>query len=447
MMKTVIIGGVAGGLSAASQIRREDHSAQVIVLEKSGDVSYGACGMPYNLLLEDKPVEALYPLSMDEIRIKRGIDYRLHQEVVAIDPVLKEVTVIDRESAREYRENYDYLVYATGNKPNRLTLPGFEADDVFSFKTLDDTRLVKRFIYEKRPATALLAGAGYTNLEIADVLCDMNISPVILKRSAEILPSFAAEIREKVLEKLVEKRIHLYTNVEIIEKKGTLVRTTAGDFDVDMVIVAIGTKPNTDLFLAAGGELGVDGAVKVDRYLRTNLPDVFAAGDCAEHYIRQLGRNGYMPLGPVANKQGRLVGSNIVNNSAMKMFSGIDQSAVFKFFDLTVGTTGLNERQLRGNGANYVKVFVDSPTRGAFPGGGRMRVLLLCEKKSGLLLGAQMIGQDVVAKRLDVLATAIYKQMTVFELAELDLCYAPPFGPVWDPLLIAANKAIREVSR
>jgi NADPH-dependent 2,4-dienoyl-CoA reductase/sulfur reductase-like enzyme len=403
--------------------------------------------MPYNLLLEGKPVEVLYPLSLDDIRMKRGIDYRLHQEVVAIDPVGKEVTIHDRELSRYYIERYDYLVYATGNKPNTLTLPGFEADDVFSFKTLDDTRRVKRFIYEKRPATALLAGAGYTNLELADVLCDLNISTVILKRSARILPSFAEEIREKVLEKLVEKRIRLYTDVEIIEKKGNLVRTTAGDFDADMVIAAIGTKPNTDLFQAAGGELGVDGAVKVDRYLRTSLPNVFAAGDCAEHYIRQLGRNGYMPLGPVANKQGRLVGSNIVNNNAMKMFSGIDQSAVFKLFDLTVGTTGLNERQLQEIGVNYVKVSVDTLTRGAFPGGGSMRVLLLCEKKSGLLLGAQMIGQDVVAKRLDVLATVIYKQMTVFELAELDLCYAPPYGPVWDPLLIAANKASREVSR
>lgn len=446
-MKTVIIGGVAGGLSAASQIKREDPGAEVIVLEKSRDVSYGACGMPYNLLFKDKPAEILYALTLEQIRLERDIDYRLQHEVVAIDSVKKEVTIVARENSRTYLESYDFLVYATGSKANRLTQPGFDSADAFSFKTLDDMRQVKRFISEKSPATALLAGAGYTNLELADVLCDLNISPVILKRSAKILPAFAEEIRAKVLEKLEEKQIRLYTNVEIIEKKGTVVRTTAGDFDAEMVIAAIGSKPNTDLFLAAGGEVGVDGAIKVDRYLRTNLPDVFAAGDCAEHYIRQLGRNGYIPLGPVANKQGRLIGSNIVNNNAMKIFPGIDQSAAFKFFDLTVGMTGLNEEQLRDKGANYVKVSVDSPTRGGFPGGGTMRVLLLCEKKSGLLFGAQMIGQDVVAKRLDVLATAIYKQMTVFEIAELDLCYAPPYAPVWDPLLIAANKASKEVSR
>ena len=444
-MKTVIIGGIAGGLSAASQIRREDHTSQVIVLEKSGDVSYAACGMPYNLFYKDKPVEDLYALSLDEIRKERGIDYRQHHEVTAIDPARKEVTVVDREHSREYREDYDYLVYAAGNQPNKLTLPGFDDADVFYFKTLDDTRLVKKIIYEKAPVNAVLIGSGYTNLELVDVLYNMKITPIILEKSATILPSFAEEIREKVLAKLEEKGIRLHTTVDIIEKSGNAVRTATGDYDADMVVVSIGVKPNTELFAAAGGEVGIGGAVKVDRFLRTNLPDVFAAGDCAEHYVRQLGRNGYMPLGPTANKQGRLAGSNIVNNNAMKMFYGIDQTAVFKFFDLTVATTGLSERQLRENGSNYLKLFVDTPTRGSFPGGGTMRVLLLCERGTGLLLGAQMIGQDVVAKRLDVLATAIYKQMTVFEIAELDLSYSPLYSPVWDPLLIAANRAIREV--
>lgn len=444
-MKTVIIGGIAGGLSAASQIMREDRGAQVVVLERSGDVSYAACGMPYNLFYKDKPVEDLYALGLDMIRRERGIDYRQHQEAINIDPVRKEVTVIDLIRDREYRERYDFLVYATGNKPVKLPLPGFNDNDVFFFKTLDDTRLVKNIIYEKSPAKAILVGSGYTNLELTDVLYNMKITPVILEKSATILPSFAEEIRAKVLEKIKEKGISLHTDVDIIEKKGTVIRTEAGDFDADMVVVSIGVRPNTGLFAAAGGELGVAGAVKVDRFLRTNLPDVFAAGDCAEHYVRQLGRNGYMPLGPVANKQGRLVGSNIANNSAMKMFSGIDQTAVFKFFDLTVATTGLSEHQLVEIGADYTKIHVDAPTRGAFPGGGSMRVLLLFEKGTGLILGGQMIGQDVVAKRLDVIATAIYKQMSVFELAELDLSYSPLYSPVWDPLLVAANKAVKSV--
>jgi NADPH-dependent 2,4-dienoyl-CoA reductase/sulfur reductase-like enzyme len=342
-------------------------------------------------------------------------------------------------------EHYDFLVYATGTKPVRLNLPGFDDHDVHYFKTLDDARLVKSRIYGNAPVRAVLIGSGYTNLELADVLHTMKITPVILEKSASILPAFTEEIRAKILDKLEEKGIALHTNVDILEKKGGVVRTTAGNFDADMVIIAIGTKPNTELFSTSGGELGIAGAIKVDRFLRTNLPQVFAAGDCAEHYVRQLGRNSYMPLGPVANKQGRLVGSNITHSNDMKQFSGIDQSAVFKFFDLTVAITGLNEQQLLERGTVFVKTLVDSPSRGAFPGGGSIRILLLCEKGSGLLLGAQMVGQDVVAKRLDVLATAIYNSMTVFELAELDLCYAPLYAPVWDPLLIAANKAVREM--
>lgn len=208
-MKTVIIGGVAGGLSAASQIKREDHGAQVVILEKSGDVSYAACGMPYNLFYKDKPVEDLYALGIDDIRNERGIDYRLHHEAVSIDPTRKEVTVFDSENSREYRENYDYLVYATGNRSNRLTLPGFDDADVFYFKTLDDTRLVKKIIYEKAPVNAVLVGSGYTNLELVDVLYNMKITPTILEKSATILPSFAEEIRVKVLAKLEEKGIRL----------------------------------------------------------------------------------------------------------------------------------------------------------------------------------------------------------------------------------------------
>ena len=444
-MKTVIIGGIAAGLSAASQIKRLAPDAAVIVLEKGGDVSYAACGMPYNLFYRDTPVEELYALSYDTIRTSRGIDYRLHNEAVSIDPRRQEVTILDHRNGREYRESYDFLVYAAGNRPVRLDLPGFDDDTVFAFRNLDETRQVKAYLYAKAPNSALLVGAGYTNLEVADVLSNMKVRPVIVDKAPKILPAFCDELREKVLEKIAEKGLELHTGVDVKEKAGNLVRTSVGDIAADMVVTAIGIRPCTDLFAAAGGELGVAGAVRVDRFLLTNLPNTFAAGDCAEHYVRQLGRNGYMPLGPVANKQGRLAGSNIVGNDAMKMFHGIDQTAVFKFFDLTIGTTGLNERQLGEEGKVYVKVTVDNATRGNFPGGGRMRIILFCEQGSGRLLGAQMVGQDVVAKRLDVLATALYAGMTVFELAELDLSYAPPYAPVWDPILVAANQAVKSV--
>lgn len=444
-MKTVIIGGVAAGLSAASQIKRQSPQAEVIVLEKSGDVSYAACGMPYNLFFKDKPVEKLYAIPLETIRQERGIDYRLHQDVTEIDPVGKKVAVTDLTSGKRYVQEYDFLVYATGNRAIRLDTPGFDDSDVFYFKTLDDTRSTKGFIYRKSPSRAVLVGAGYTNLEVADVFFNMKIKTTILEKAATILPSFCEEARAKVLDKVKEKGIELLTGVDIQEKAGGTLLTSAGSFDADIVVVSIGTRPNTALFTAAGGELGVAGAARVDRYLRTNLDCVFAGGDCAEHYVRQLGTNSYFPLGPAANKQGRVIGNNICNPGDMTQFWGIDQTAVFKFFELTVATTGLSERQLQTLGKDFVKVVVDSPTRGEYPGGGTMRVVLFCEKGSGLLLGGQMVGEDVVAKRLDVLATALYKQMTVFEIAELDLAYAPPYSPVWDPILVAANVAVKKV--
>lgn len=444
-MKVVIVGGVAAGLSAASQIKRQVPDASVIVLEKGRDVSYAACGMPYNLVSRDAPVESMYAMSHDAIVRKRKIDYRLENEATAIDASRQSVRVTDRRTGREYEESYDFLVYATGNRPNRLDLPGFDPDGVFAFKTLEDTRRVKSFLYERAPKTVLLVGAGYVNLEMADVLREMKIETVIVEKAPVILPAFSGAVREKVEEKLRQEGVAFHTGVDVHEKRGGVVKTSAGDFAADFVVTAVGVRPNTELLAASGGELGVARAARVDRYLRTSLPNVFAAGDCAEHYVRQLGRNGYMPLGPTANKQGRLAGMNIANPGSMKEFYGIDQTAVFKFFDLTVGTTGLNERQLKETGRAFAATVVDGHTRGKFPGGGDIRVVLFAEKGSGLLLGAQMVGQDVVAKRLDVLATAIYKCMTVHEIAELDLSYAPPYAPVWDPILVAANQAVKAV--
>ena len=442
-MKVVIIGGSAAGLSAASQVKRQALDAHVVVLEKGRDLSYAACGMPYNLFFRETPVEALYALEYDTIVMQRKIDYRLRNEVTFIDPQQQTVRVRDHLAGNEYEESYDILVYATGNRPLRLDLPGFGDENVFFFKTLEDTRRIKAFLYERAPKTALLIGAGYTNLELADVLSNMKIRPVILEKAPAILPAFCDAVREKVMEKLREKGVEYFVGVDVFEKVGNVVKSSAGNFASDFVVAAVGVRPSTELFAAAGGTLGVASAAKVDAYLRTNLANIFAGGDCAEHYVRQLGRNAYMPLGPVANKQGRLIGSNLLNPDNLRRFSGIDQTAVFKFFDLAIGTTGLNERQLREKAVNYVTTVVDNDTRGAYTGGGRMRIVLFVEHGSGLLLGAQMIGQDVVAKRLDVLATAIYKGMTVFELAELDLSYAPPYAPVWDPLLIAANQAIK----
>ncbi|KUK10036.1 MAG: Rubredoxin reductase [Clostridia bacterium 41_269] len=444
-MKILVVGGSAAGLTAASTIKRRKPDAQVIVFEKSGDVSYSACGMPYNLLEKDKPAESLYALSFKEITEVRGIDYRLHSEVLSIDPQKGRAVVYDRENSKEYAEEYDFLVYAAGALPNRLPLKGFDQHNAFYFKTLDDLRRVKKFIYEKKPKRACLIGAGFVNLELSEIFKELGMDVVVLEKMDKILPSFEPEIRQKAEEYLKKKGVLLETSVEVNYLDGNAVDTSIGRIPCDFVIAAVGIKPNAEIIREAGGEIGYKGAVKVNSYLETSLDNVFAAGDCAEHYVRVLDRNLYMPLGTTANKQGKIVGHNLSFPNSKKPFYGINQTSVFKIFDYTVGTTGLFSQQLEEEGISWNKSVVDVRTRGAYPGGGKMRVCLLFEKGSGRILGCQMVGEDVVAKRLDVAAAAMYAGLTVFELAELDLSYAPPYSPVWDPLLVAANQALKAV--
>ena len=444
-MKIVVIGGAAAGLTAASQVKRRMPDAEVTVLEKGGDVSYGACGMPYNLLQKDISAESLYALSHKQITKDRGITYRLFSEVMHIDAANSRVRILDTRAFRDYDEEYDYLIYAAGASPRRLNIPGFDGENVFYFKTLEDLRNLKTFIHDNAPRKACLVGGGNINLELAEVLTEKGIQVTVIEKMEEILPSFAVQIREKAVECLREKGVVLHTGTDIESWEGGILKTSKGKIACDFVVAAVGVQPNTQLFAGAGGKLGFKKAVKVDRYLRTNFSNILAAGDCAEHYIRPLGRNQYMPLGTTANKQGRTAGYNAAHPGEMKPFPGVDQTAVFKLFDLTVGTTGLSEKQIEYESYSWGKVVVESRTRGSYPGGGRIRICLLFEKGSGRLLGAQMVGEDVVAKRLDVLAAAVYSRLTVFELAELDLSYAPPFAPVWDPILVAANQAVKEV--
>ena len=238
-MKVIIIGGVAAGLSAASQIKRQAPDSQVVVLEKCGDLSYAACGMPYNLFFRDTPVESLYALTYDAIIDGRKVDYRRRNEVMAIDSTGQTVRIIDHENGREYEEGYDFLVYATGNRPIRLDRPGFD-NDVFHFKTLDDTRRIKAFLYERAPKSVLLIGAGYTNLELTDVLSNMKVQPVIVEKTPAVLPAFSAAVREKVEEKLREKGIDYHTGVDVYEKNGSVVKTSAGDISTDFVVTLLG---------------------------------------------------------------------------------------------------------------------------------------------------------------------------------------------------------------
>ncbi|KAA0256827.1 NADH oxidase [Deferribacter autotrophicus] len=436
-MKIVIIGGIAGGLTCASNIKRKKKDFEVVVFEKGGDVSYGACGMPYNLMFPDIPPEELYALSLDEIINKRGVDYRLNHEVIEVDLSSKIVTV--KNDKGTFQEKYDKLVIATGARSNKIPIFNNEPDS-FYFKTLEDLKKVKGYLQNKEVKTVCLIGAGYVNLELAEVFSEMGKKIIILEKMDKILPAFCDEVRKKVYHKMKEKNIDLHLNVDIISKTKGKLETNKGTFEADMFIISAGVTPNSEMFDV---EKGVKNAIKVNRYQQTNVEDVYAVGDVTLAYNRIIDDYVYYPLGTTANKQGRVAAHNIVYGNTLEFF-GIVQTAVFKFFEYTVATTGLNEFQMNQLDIDFEKTVIISHTRGAYPGRGRLSVILYHDKESRKILGCQMVGEDVVAKRIDIVATAISMGATVDEFAWFDLSYSPPFSPVWDPVLIAAQKAMKK---
>jgi NADPH-dependent 2,4-dienoyl-CoA reductase/sulfur reductase-like enzyme len=448
-MKVAVVGGVAAGLSAASQIKRQNEEACVTVFEKGQDVSYGACGMPYNLLFKNTPPERLYALSYGEIVHKRGINYRLNNIVEEIEPEKNLIKVFDCQNNRKYTENYDYLVFAAGAVANRLNEENFK--NIYYFKTLDDLRKVKKALYKNKIKKVTLIGAGYVNLELCDVLTELEIKVTILEKMDKILPFLESSLREIVLKKLEEKGVTLINSVEIFGSDGFFISSNKGEFKQEMTVASLGIKPNTDILRNTGIIFGIKNAVKVNSYLQSSIENIFSCGDCACHYFKMadyftgIPSFTYMPLGTTANKQGKLAGNNIVNIDKMKKFSGILQTSAFKIFELTVATTGMFESQIVENGLEYEKSIITSSTRGAYPGGGKMTVCLYFKKDDGKLLGAQIVGEDVVAKRIDILSAALYSNLSVSEIAEFDLSYAPPFATVWDPVLIATNQAIKKI--
>jgi len=443
-MKVAVIGGVAAGLTAASRIKKEDKNAKVVVFEKSGDLSYGACGMPYNIPIKEMPPEKLYALDYNTITNTRKIDYRLHSEVNEINIKNSEISVYSHKNKNDYTFSYDYLVCATGAKQNELQINGFD-NKVFYFKTLDHLRELKQFINENNPKKVCLIGAGYINLELAENLAAIGLDVTIIEKAPQILPFLEDECRKFVFDYLISQNIKIHTDTDIYEKDGNMLKTNKGDFSADFVVVAVGVSPDTQLYSKAGIETGIKNAVKVDHRLQTNVENIFAAGDCAEHYFPLLKQWTYMPLGTTANKMGRIAGYNIANPDKMQSFYGINQSAAFKIFDISVATTGLFESQLNNNDFNYAKTVITIPDKPKYIGGNTQKICLLYEKTNGKILGCQIVGHGTVAKRADIISTAINAGMMLEEFANTDLTYAPPFANVWDSLLVATNVAIKNI--
>lgn len=440
-MKVVIVGGVAGGASAAARIRRLDEKAEIIIFERSGYISYANCGLPYyigGIIKEQRKLTLQTPESFWN---RFHIDVRVRHEVIAIDTQKKFVTVRQLDTNTEFIENYDKLLLAPGAKPTLPQMAGVDLNGVFSLRTVEDSLTIRRFVEEKQPKSVVIAGGGYIGIEMAENLRELGLDVTIVQRPMQVLPSLDADMASLVHAKLCSRGVKLKFGNSVIgfEKEGNGIKTLLQEGDSlcsDMVILAIGITPDTVLAQKAGLKLGIKNSICVNEHMETSARDVYAVGDAVQvkHFV--TGKDALISLAGPANKQGRIVADNICGKKSR--FAGAMGSSILKLFDMTIANTGINEKTARANGME-VESIVLSPVSHAsyYPDSTTMVMKVICDRKTKRVLGAQIVGYEGVDKRIDVLATAIHSQMTGPELNELELSYAPPFSSAKDPVNMA----------
>ncbi|HGY57347.1 MAG TPA: CoA-disulfide reductase [Caldithrix abyssi] len=447
----VIIGGNAAGMSAASRIRRNLPEAEIIVFEESGDVSYGACGLPYYISNDIPESERLIAISADDFRQKRNIDVRLHHRAVSFDPRKKTIELYSSTENNQEQISYDKLIIATGARSVKPPIDGIDLDNVFTLRTLQDGIRIKDSLDAKNHKNAIIVGGGYIGLEMAEALHKHGLKVTVVEMLDRLMPNVDTDISALVEEELHSKGCAVYKSnaVEEIMGGSAVERVRLSDGTVlpaDILVIAAGVKPNVEFALSGGVQLGGTGAIAVSSTMRTNVHNVFAAGDCAEAKNLVTGKNDYIPLGTTANKQGRIAGDN-ASGKASK-FAGIVGTAAVKVFDLEIARTGICSATAKKLYPSAQSILIKSKSRaGYYPNPQKITVKLIFRPEDGRLLGAQMAGGEGVAKRIDVLATALHQRMSVQDIVELDLSYAPPFAPVWDPILVAANQATKLVRK
>jgi len=448
--RLVVIGGVAAGMSAASRARRLRPDLEIVVLEKGRHVSYGACGLPYYLSGQITDWRELVVYDADFFREQRGIDVRLEHEAVRIEPARKLVHFLAR-NAREGSLHYDKLVLAAGGAPAER-IPGADSQRVFTCNDLDGTIRLRQFMETENPRSAVIVGSGYIGLEVADAFVRRGLRVAILERSEAVLEGAEPEIAAQVEAELLERGVELIKNSvarEIASGSGDhaleVRHGASAAHPADLVLLATGIVPRVVLAESAGILLGPTGAIAVDDRMLTSVSSIYAAGDCVETRHLVSGKPCYFPLGTTANKQGRVAGENAAGGNAA--FPGVVGTLATKVFELEIARTGLSVAQSRAAGFQPDSVFIRSTSRAKYFHGQQILLKLIWDRPSARLLGCQMAGREGVAKRIDVVALALQARLRVPDLLYTDLSYAPPFAPVWEPLLIAANEAAKKLAR
>lgn len=440
-MKIVIVGGVAGGATAAARLRRLDEQAEIVVFERSGFISYANCGLPYYIGDVITDSDQLTLQTPESFHSRFQVSMKVHHEVTALHPEKHMVSVKNLETGEEFQETYDKLILSPGAKPTKPRLPGTDMEKLFTLRTVEDTLRIKDYIQKSHPKSAILAGGGFIGLELAENLRELGMEVTIVQRPKQLMNPFDSDMAAFIHNEMRKHGVKLALGhtVEGFQETQDGVQVLLKEEEpllADMVVLAIGVTPDTKLAKEAGLELGIKGSILVNEHMQTSVPDIYAVGDAVQvkHYV--TGQDALISLAGPANKQGRIAADHICGKDSA--YKGSQGSSVIKVFDMTAAVTGVNETNARKAGLNVDKVILSPMSHaGYYPGGKVMTMKVVFEKETYRILGAQIVGYECVDKRIDVLATAIHAGMKAQDLAKLDLAYAPPYSSAKDPVNLA----------
>jgi len=440
MGKVLIVGGVAGGASAAARLRRLDENAEIILFERGEFISFANCGLPYYIgeIITDK--EELTLQTPQSFKARFNVDVRVNNEVTAIDRDKKAVTVKNHITGDVYHENYDKLILSPGAKPIKPNITGIESDKVFTLRNIPDTYRIKGYIESRKPKSAAVIGGGYIGVEMAENLHNAGLTVTLIEMQDQVIAPLDYDMACDVHRYIESKGVNLILGngvKSIADNSDSLtIMLNEGEIKADMLIMAIGVQPESDIAEVSGLAVNERGCLIVSDDMKTSDPDNFAVGDVIEVSDYVTGQKGFIPLAGPANKQGRIAADNIYVPGSR--YTGTQGSAILKVFDMTVATTGINEKTARRLGLAYDKSFTYSASHASYyPGAVIMSIKTIFEPDTGKILGAQIMGFDGVDKRCDVFATAIHAGMTAYDLTQLELCYAPPYSSAKDPVNMA----------
>ena len=444
--RLVVIGGDAGGMAAATQARRLRPDLDIVALERGVRTSYSACGIPFLIGGEVDRLDDLVARTPQQLREGHRIDVRLRHEAMAIDTAKREVEVRDHDHGRTFRLGFDHLMLGLGARPRRPSMPGIDLPHVHGVQTLDDGARLLETAERGHGRDVVIVGGGYIGLEIAEAFLRRGCTVTVVEAGDEVMGTLDPDMGRLVSDAMRRHGVNVVTGAEVKEITETHVHTGDGEIACDIVVLGLGVVPNVELARDAELAIGPSGAIRVDHRQHTNVENVWAAGDCSESLHLVSGQRVNIALGTHANKQARVAGINIGGGYAT--FPGVVGTAMTKICDTEVARTGLNEREATAAGFRFHAAKIEATTRASYyPGAQPITVKLLAERGSGRVLGGQIVGREGAAKRIDVIATSLHARFDVDEMLALDLSYAPPFAPVWDPILVAARRAVSLVAK